>query len=71
MLRMANETKNEDGTAVLADREAGGAAIDGGGTPHGGKRPYSPPQLKSLGKVAELTFGGAGTHKELKLPHTG
>ena len=22
----------------------------------GGKRPYSPPKLKSLGKVAELTF---------------
>jgi hypothetical protein len=67
---MANEMQSEEeATSALP--------VDGATRPEGkpasvelpsragrGKLPYSPPRLKSLGKVAELTFGNAGSKRD-------
>jgi hypothetical protein len=64
---MANEAQREGGevSALPLDGSIGErASADPPGQPEGGKRRYSPPRLRSLGKVAELTFGGAGSVKD-------
>jgi hypothetical protein len=56
--------RSEEGALLGDEAQKGEAAEAAKGEPAqvaaqvagGGKRPYSPPQLKSLGKVAELTF---------------
>jgi hypothetical protein len=59
-LRMANEAKNEgDPTFPVAGMRGEPASVEA--KPVTGKLSYSPPKLKSLGKVAELTFGGGAT----------
>jgi hypothetical protein len=56
---MANDARKDDATGASPTpaSEALGSPVGASG----GKRPYAPPQLRSLGKVAELTFGPHGT----------
>ncbi len=49
----ADGPTNERATQMT--REPASVGLPGRGA--GGKQPYSPPRLRSLGKVAELTFG--------------
>lgn len=48
---MADQERKQDGASVVERRER----------PVLPRQPYSPPKLVSLGRVAELTFGNAGS----------
>jgi hypothetical protein len=67
---MANEMQSEEEAKALPVNGASGpegkpASVAPSSRSEQGKLPYSPPTLKSLGKVAELTFGGAGSLKDV------
>jgi len=71
---MTNEAKSEGGatTALPVEGEIVEPLSAKASAP-GGMRPYSPPRLRSLGKVAELTFlkSRAGTDGGAAKKHTG
>jgi hypothetical protein len=63
---MANEMQSEEEAKALPVNGASGpegkpASLAPPSRADRGKLPYSPPTLKSLGKVAELTFGATGS----------
>jgi hypothetical protein len=60
------ETENAGPEAV----EASGADPVGDG-PTPARRPYAPPKLRYLGKVADLTFGATGSVNEHPNPALG
>ncbi len=51
---MTNEEKGAATTALTVEGDA--EPVSATARAAGGRRPYSPPRLKSLGSVAELTF---------------
>jgi hypothetical protein len=53
---MADVSEKQDGARDAADQ-----AGEAGCAPSTTKRPYSRPTLRSLGKVAEITFGPGGS----------
>jgi hypothetical protein len=60
---MANKMQREvEASGALVDGERGELApVELPNPAEERRRPYSPPRLRSLGKVAELTFGGIGS----------
>jgi hypothetical protein len=60
---MADDTGNQQAEVDVQDSTPN--ATHDAATPSPPRRPYSAPQLRYLGKVAELTFGSAaGSHAE-------
>jgi hypothetical protein len=60
---MADETRKEDTSG--SPQGAGDSGRAAPATSARPRRPYTPPKLRSLGKVSDLTFGAAsGSHSD-------
>jgi hypothetical protein len=72
---MSNETHEHDVSQASSGLGEGRAPEPiAAGEPAVHRRPYSPPRLRSLGKVAELTFSGGSyqiDHNPFKGGHAG